>query len=92
MSPDGSSFAVQWVKDPTLLQLWHRLQLQCRFDPQSGELLHAAGAAKKNKKEKEKKLSPDIFVILACQMSPVLTFPCATELLPVGNHWDDTTC
>ena len=23
----------QWVKDPTLLQLWHRLQLQLRSDP-----------------------------------------------------------
>ena len=23
----------QWVKDPALLQLWHRSQLQLRFDP-----------------------------------------------------------
>ena len=25
--------SVEWVKDPALLQLWHRLQLQLRFDP-----------------------------------------------------------
>ena len=24
---------VQWVKEPALMQLWHRLQLQLRFDP-----------------------------------------------------------
>ena len=23
---------VQWIKDPVLLQLWHRLQLQLRFN------------------------------------------------------------
>ena len=24
---------VHWIKDPVLLQLWHRLQLQLRFNP-----------------------------------------------------------
>lgn len=28
----GSSPVKQWVKDPALLQLWHRLHLQCRFN------------------------------------------------------------
>ena len=27
---------VQWVKDPALLQLWHRLQMPFRFSPWSG--------------------------------------------------------
>ena len=43
----GSSFAVRWVKDLVLLQLWHKLQLQLALDPCPGELPHAEGVAKK---------------------------------------------
>ena len=32
----GSLGLVQWVKDPELLQLWHRSQLWLSFDPWSG--------------------------------------------------------
>ena len=35
------------IKDPALSMLWLRLLLWLRFDPPSGELLHAVGAAKK---------------------------------------------
>ena len=39
-------FAVaQQVKDPALPQLWHRSQLQLRFNPWSGELPYATDAA-----------------------------------------------
>ena len=29
----GRSLVAQWVKDPVLLQLWHRLEPQNRFNP-----------------------------------------------------------
>ena len=29
----GSTPVAQWVKDPALLHLWHRFQLQCKFNP-----------------------------------------------------------
>ena len=29
----GSSLVVQQVKDMVLLELWHRLQLRCKFNP-----------------------------------------------------------
>ena len=31
--PVGSSVPQQWVKDLVLPQLWHRLQMQLRFEP-----------------------------------------------------------
>ena len=40
----------QWVKDPVLLPLWRRPQLQLFFDPLAQELPYAAVAALKKKK------------------------------------------
>ena len=40
---------VWWVKDLALLKLWHRLQLQLRFDPWAREIPYAMGTAKKKK-------------------------------------------
>ena len=44
---------VKWVKDLVLLYLWHRLQLQFRFDswPRNFHMLHGR---RKRKKKKEK--------------------------------------
>ena len=47
----------QWIEDPTLLQLWHRWQLQLRFSdsiPDPGTLI-CMGVAKKKKKKKKKR-------------------------------------
>ena len=52
-SMDLVSSLVQWVKDPALPQLWHRLQLQLRLTP-GPELPYAAGVAEKEKKKKKK--------------------------------------
>ena len=41
----------QWVKDPALLQLWLRSQLQLRSDPWPGSSI-CQGAAKNGKKKK----------------------------------------
>ena len=41
---------VHWVKDLMLLQLWHRSQLQLRFDPGSSNFHVLQGAAKKKEK------------------------------------------
>ena len=45
---------VQWVKDPALLQLWHRSQLQLKFDPWPQELPYAWVQPKQNKTKKPK--------------------------------------
>ena len=47
----------QWVKDPALLPLWHKSQLQLRFSPLARELPYATSAAEKetNKKKLKKK-------------------------------------
>ena len=42
----------QWVKDLALLQLWHRLHLQLKFDPWPGTSICHGGSLKK-RKEKE---------------------------------------
>ena len=34
---EGVPAVPPWVKDLVLLQLWHRLQLQLRFDPWPGK-------------------------------------------------------
>ena len=47
---------VQWVKDPVLPQLWHRSQLQLKFDAWPGNF--QASSAKKGKGEKKKKELP----------------------------------
>ena len=40
----------QWVKDPALLWLWHRLQLQFQFDSQLGtSICYGCGPKKKKK-------------------------------------------
>ena len=41
----------QWVKDPALLWLWHRLAAIALIQPLSWELPYATGATLKNKKE-----------------------------------------
>ena len=38
----------QWVKDPELLKLWRRLQLQFKFHLWPQEIPCAVGASKKN--------------------------------------------
>ena len=45
------SAVVQWVKDPALLQWWHRSQLQFRFDPWPGNF-HMLQCVQKRKKKK----------------------------------------
>ena len=42
---------VQWVKDPALLPLWHRLQLQCGFSLWLGNF-HIPWVQQKKKKKK----------------------------------------
>ena len=42
----------QWVKDPALPQLWHRLQAAAQIQSLTWKLLYAASAAKKNKQTK----------------------------------------
>ena len=49
----GSSLVAQRVKDLALSLQWLWLQLWLRFDPWSGNLMQAVGAAKKKKKKKE---------------------------------------
>ena len=44
--------STQWVKDPVLLPLWRRLQMQPGFDP-VWELPYAMCAAEKSKKKKK---------------------------------------
>ena len=44
----------QWVKDPELLQLWHRPYLQHRFDPRPGNF-HMPWVQQKEKKKKKSK-------------------------------------
>lgn len=48
----GVSAAAQWVKDPALLQLWSRSQLQLRFDTWP-ENFHMPPVGPKKKKEQE---------------------------------------
>ena len=43
-----------WVKDPVLLKLRCRVQLQLRFDPWSGDFHMLRGQLKKKKREREK--------------------------------------
>ena len=45
----------QWVKDPGLLQLWCRLQLQLGFDPWAGKVHMSRGQLKKKKKKKRER-------------------------------------
>ena len=46
---------VQWCKDLVLLQLWHRSQLQLRFDPWPGNFHMLWVQLKKKKTNKQKK-------------------------------------
>ena len=46
----GVPAVAQWVKDPVLLQLWQRLQMQLRFSPWPREIPYAMGVAEKGKK------------------------------------------
>ena len=46
---------VQWVRDPVLLQLWHRLQLQLRCDPWPGNFHMPWEQSKQKKRKKERK-------------------------------------
>ena len=43
----------QWVKDPVLLWLWHRLAAAALIRPLAWELPYATGVALKKKKEKK---------------------------------------
>ena len=52
---------VQWVNDPSLLQLRCMSQLQFEFDPWPWELPYAASAAEKKKKKKKKECCFTIF-------------------------------
>ena len=45
--------AVQWVKDPALQWLWHRLAAAAPIGPLGWELPNAVGAALKNKNKKK---------------------------------------
>ena len=47
---------VQWIKDLALLQLWHRLQLWCGFDPWPWNF-HMPQVQPKKFKNKNKKIS-----------------------------------
>jgi len=44
----------QWVKDPSLLWLWHRLATEARIRPLAWETPYAMGAALKRKKERKR--------------------------------------
>ena len=64
----GCRNKVQWVRDLTLPQLWHRSQLQLGFDPWPGwELPHAMGVAKKKKKKEEKQIKGE-------ELKPIVIF------------------
>ena len=55
----------QWVKDPVLLQLWHRLQLHLRFDPWPRNFyMPWCGQKKKKKKKKRHPGNPENAPIL----------------------------
>ena len=47
-----------WVKDPALLLLWHRLQLQLGFDPYPGTSICHSMAKKETKKDTWRHSSP----------------------------------
>ena len=49
------SSPVQWVKDLALPQMWHRSQLQLRFQSLAREFPYAMGAAKKKKKRRRRR-------------------------------------
>ena len=46
----------QWVKNPALLQLWHRSQLQPKSNPWSGNFHVPQVWLKKKKREREKQI------------------------------------
>ena len=52
MKKIGVAAVAQWVKDPALLRLWHRWQLQLRFDPWTRNF-HIPSAANKKRGEGE---------------------------------------
>ena len=60
---------VQWVKDPVLPQLWHKLQLQLRLDPWPRNF-HAQQVQSKKKKEEK---NCDIAEGKACVGDPLST-------------------
>ena len=55
----GVPTVAQWVKDPALLQLWHRSKLWLGFDPSPGNFHMFQGQPKKVKKKKELVLTYD---------------------------------
>ena len=54
----------QWVKDPALLQLWHRSQLWLEINPWPGNF-HMLWEQPKKKKKKKKDIS--CFIVLCRQ-------------------------
>jgi len=72
-NPPGSIPALaQWVKDPALLWLWHRLAATSLIRPLAWEPLYAAGSGprkgKKTKKKKKKKVRTIPFTTQACKV------------------------
>ena len=47
----------QWVKDPTLPELWHRLQAAAPTGPLAWEAPYAVSAALKRQKQKTKEVT-----------------------------------
>lgn len=47
----------QWVKEPVLLQLWHRLQLWCGIIPGPGNFCRCSQKPTKQNKNKQKRAS-----------------------------------
>ena len=75
---------VGWVKDPALLQLWHRSQLWFRFDPWPRNFHMPQLWQKKKKKKKKKRLQPKMASLMSrepclvsfLQESPTLSVQC----------------
>ena len=72
---------VQWVKEPTLLQLWHRSQMWLRFGPWPGAFHTPQVQSKKKKKKKiivEAKIIPQYRVYNIYQSKMREEFSCGT--------------
>ena len=74
----------QWVKDPELLWLWHRLAATAPFRPLAWEArMHAPGAALEKTKKKKKKTQKKKLKI---QDEGIHFFPMCCDHLFTGNQ------
>ena len=85
---EGVPAVVQLVKDPTLLQLWHRLQLQLGFNPWPRNFHMSRVQPKKEKREREREGNVGkekfIYLLKLAKILPAVSSKCLRrrELCP----------